>query len=1107
MQATSADIKVYNDFAAGQITNPALRSLGVTWKALVSTPSVSARKNAPTSTLPIYNTRGQLIARNSSNLWDSSIATSILDQYGQADERLAWTGTSPAGETYFGGWSLGGGGGYGSVGPHVAVVGAGAGGGTGGILLDWQWVSCGLLPWTEKHPVFALSTPITVVTLKDTGDVPGTISPHPRALHFDQLRYAEAPQSTKFTSGDFTISLWLKPDSTGRRGPTVSQYIVNRSYAYRDGQRGDFVLRINRFTSDLDFCLWGDNSSRTTPAATRDSPGATTSTSRRLGHSDWITGWDVPETRMHGPLRFDEWSHVIVTRDRDTYTMWLNGKRVVDEQSTAIVSDRDNTNPFTIGGAAAEPGVHELFKGDLDDFRIFRRCLSEEEIADLFNHNGDETFMQGEGRLHIGPLREAYWKGELFEGEKQPVPLPKRPTEDAPAVAPVSSITTNQALDRVSKAIAPVLDRLNPKPPVERPSQSSLSVSYHTRTYKIHRGGAKGVGNFSAETYDAAGPDQDGFVLSVNVQKRGEVNQLVTPQTLHEPYWTSYLDVTPIDNTDQQIYWVLSYGGRDPQNVVGDIQAKIRQLQGGKEDERLFKTEEGPPISPSHSGLQAAQARYNAAKTKAYDDTAIRYAVAAADVAKKEYEFNVKANQQNPGSVPKDKLAELSLKCTETTLAIELARLQQRLAAEDLKVAKAELDFARGNGDLASVKADSDIDVRYAEAAAAVRKAECEYVTAAEKKAPGSVPKAKLEQLLLQCKEADLALEKAKLQHRADVDAVRIAKAKLDDARQKAAELQSGPGEKNPGRATSNSEVKQISAQRITTLEELLRAVESNYDHGFVNAKFSDIYDAQDKLLNARLDAATSKAERVAIWEKLLETRKHFEEKAEALATSGPNEGSQADFLLAKSERQKAELGLAEEKARSDEGQRKSGEPHPPRTGQKPQTKWTPENIKKDQVGYLRWAIDETEAKKTRLEAEQRDLTGQQHELSGNLATVSADKSDQEALLKELKDAYEKATDKNLWPVVVRNHKFDASLDLKRKIVECHHDLENASKLVETYSAAKSNVADRLAEIDQQKSSNETLRRKLEADLEAAKVQQTMEKTLNKDRRSGGVPR
>jgi len=237
---------------------------------------------------------------------------------------------------------------------------------------------------------------------------PATNAPHAHALHFDQLHYAMAPPSTKFTSGDFTISLWLKPASQGRRGPTVSQYIVNR-HGYGD-QRGDFALKIHRLTGELDFCLLGDDG----------------------GRSGWIFGLDVPETRMHSTIRFDQWNHVVITRCDDTYTMWMNGKRAVTEQSPANVSDADNTNPFTIGGATSEPGVHELFKGDIDDLRIFRRCLSDGEIIELHQSNGDVAFLNGEGRVRIGQLCEAYWKGELFEGEKEPVPIPTSPTGNAP---------------------------------------------------------------------------------------------------------------------------------------------------------------------------------------------------------------------------------------------------------------------------------------------------------------------------------------------------------------------------------------------------------------------------------------------------------------------------------------------------------------------------------------------------------------------------------------------------------------------------------------------------------------------------------------------------
>ncbi len=79
----------------------------------------------------------------------------------------------------------------------------------------------------------------------------------------------------------------------------------------------------------------------------------------------------------------------------------------------------------------------------------------------------------------------------------------------------------------------------------------------------------------------------------------------------------------------------------------------------------------------------------------------------------------------------------------------------------------------------------------------------------------------------------------------------------------------------------------------------LLKTCESSVN-GNAYTKLSDWYDAQDILLDAQLQAANSKRERVAIWEKLLQTRQEMEKKAEALAKLGVKEGSQADFLRAR---------------------------------------------------------------------------------------------------------------------------------------------------------------------------------------------------------------
>ncbi len=208
-------------------------------------------------------------------------------------------------------------------------------------------------------------------------------------------------------------------------------------------------------------------------------------------------------------------------------------------------------------------GTRDVYRGQLDDFRIFRRCLSDKEVAELYKGNGDETYLQGEGRVKLGPLCEV-------GGEKNP---------NAQRAAPQSSISTQEALDRVGKAIAPVLDRLNPKPPVERRAghPSSLYVTYRTRAKKPYVRPPEQPG-FHKDVRDNIGLENDGFELFVEVQRRGVNNQLITPQTVHEPNLTSDLDVTPIGNTDKQIYWVLSYRGA-PEETLRNIRTALTGLQ------------------------------------------------------------------------------------------------------------------------------------------------------------------------------------------------------------------------------------------------------------------------------------------------------------------------------------------------------------------------------------------------------------------------------------------------------------------------------------------------------------------------------------------------
>ncbi|MEK9136561.1 MAG: hypothetical protein AAB393_05515, partial [Bacteroidota bacterium] len=105
----------------------------------------------------------------------------------------------------------------------------------------------------------------------------------------------------------------------------------------------------------------------------------------------------------------------------------------------------------------------------------------------------------------------------------------------------------------------------------------SVRVTFLPQTYKIHRRSM--TGEVSTNVLDEVGPSFRGFVLRVDVQQEGTVNQACMPQTIREPYWLTDLDVTPLGQTDKQIFWVLSYAGRTPTNVLADIRATLREME------------------------------------------------------------------------------------------------------------------------------------------------------------------------------------------------------------------------------------------------------------------------------------------------------------------------------------------------------------------------------------------------------------------------------------------------------------------------------------------------------------------------------------------------
>ena len=95
-QATSADVGYYNQLAQASADSAGWgASLGLTWRAIVSTPTVHARDNAPiNATTSVYNVARERVANGFADMWDGSLATPIrYHASGAAASFDAWTGT------------------------------------------------------------------------------------------------------------------------------------------------------------------------------------------------------------------------------------------------------------------------------------------------------------------------------------------------------------------------------------------------------------------------------------------------------------------------------------------------------------------------------------------------------------------------------------------------------------------------------------------------------------------------------------------------------------------------------------------------------------------------------------------------------------------------------------------------------------------------------------------------------------------------------------------------------------------------------------------------------------------------------------------------------
>lgn len=143
----STNITDYNNFVQAQAAlNPTLTgtNMGVTYRAIASTATDSALSNAPISA-PVYNFNGQLVANNSIDMWNGTLANAIFyDQFANTGFPDVWSGTDQNGNPV-------GGSEMGTANPHTGLAN----------LSTSRWIDDSNSPQNVPAALYALSQELT----------------------------------------------------------------------------------------------------------------------------------------------------------------------------------------------------------------------------------------------------------------------------------------------------------------------------------------------------------------------------------------------------------------------------------------------------------------------------------------------------------------------------------------------------------------------------------------------------------------------------------------------------------------------------------------------------------------------------------------------------------------------------------------------------------------------------------------------------------------------------------------------------------------------------------------------------------------------------------
>ncbi len=133
-------------------------------------------------------------------------------------------------------------------------------------------------------------------------------------------------------------------------------------------------------------------------------------------------------------------------------------------------------------------------------------------------------------------------------------------------------------LHRIEKSIRSELAEIEEELSFEysKSYPGTLYVNYRTRMFMVH--GQSKRGEYTEVAHETIGPSYRGFRLRLTLEDAGTINAAQVPQTLRQPYWSTFLDTRLLEGTDQQVFCGLSYGSRVDPELLKRVKKVITDL-------------------------------------------------------------------------------------------------------------------------------------------------------------------------------------------------------------------------------------------------------------------------------------------------------------------------------------------------------------------------------------------------------------------------------------------------------------------------------------------------------------------------------------------------